>query len=154
GENFFNRPNEIRRIWEALESGAHLLIAAPRRVGKTSILMRLRDEGREGYLCVYAITQSANTQNDFFKRLYRALLDDGRIQERISQAYRAGNLLQTIFGKFKGITVAGTGIQFQDAAGADYQDEFLRLLRSLPGEMPKIVLLVDEFPDTLLNIEN
>jgi hypothetical protein len=153
GDNFFNRPGEIRRIWEALEAGEHLLIAAPRRVGKTSLLMRLRDVGKEGFLCIYVIVQSANTQGDFFKRLFRALLDDSRITDSINTTYHAGSTLQNILKKLKGITIAGTGIQFQDAADADYHDEFLRLTRSLPSDMPKIVLLVDEFPDTLLNIE-
>src|SRR5579862_6831522 len=94
GDNFFDRPNEIRRIWAALDSGAHLMIAAPRRVGKTSILLRLKAMEHDEFFCLYVITQSVDSSRDFFKRLYRALLEDLRVHDGISAGYRANSLFK------------------------------------------------------------
>ena len=42
GDNFFGRTSELEDAWQRLEH-SHLLVSAPRRVGKTSLLFRLRD---------------------------------------------------------------------------------------------------------------
>ena len=44
GDNLFGRENELKYIWERLESGNHVLMTAPRRVGKTSLMMELKRE--------------------------------------------------------------------------------------------------------------
>jgi predicted AAA+ superfamily ATPase len=75
GEDFFDRPKEINKIMRALKTDHHILISSPRRVGKTSILFRLADMGEENYYFLYLITQSINTENDFYKRLYWAIVD-------------------------------------------------------------------------------
>ena len=45
GNNFFDRQDELRRLWRDLEDN-HVLILAPRRVGKTSVLFKLVAESR------------------------------------------------------------------------------------------------------------
>jgi hypothetical protein len=153
GDNFFDRPREIDRIWKALASDSHLLIAAPRRIGKTSILLRLREMKQDSFVCCYVITQSIDAPVDFFKRLYQVLVEDVRVRDGISDAYKANTFFKAALDKLKGVKVAGTGIDFQDSGQVDYHNEFVRLVKSLPEDMPKIVLLVDEFPETLVNIE-
>lgn len=43
GDNFFGRSVELEDAWHRLEH-SHLWVSAPRRVGKTSLLFRLRDQ--------------------------------------------------------------------------------------------------------------
>ena len=50
GENFFDRKYELEDIWEAVENGEHSLLIAPRRVGKTSIMHKMLDEPKDGYV--------------------------------------------------------------------------------------------------------
>ena len=40
GDDFFDREQEQLRAWRKLE-GSHLLMLAPRRIGKTSLILRL-----------------------------------------------------------------------------------------------------------------
>lgn len=46
GEDFFDRVRETRRIWDRLDTD-NVLLLAPRRVGKTSLMLRLRDGAAE-----------------------------------------------------------------------------------------------------------
>jgi hypothetical protein len=47
GENCYGREAFVELVWEKLAVG-HVLLAAPRRFGKTSILYRLIDQPRPG----------------------------------------------------------------------------------------------------------
>jgi predicted AAA+ superfamily ATPase len=38
GDKYFSRPKDEERVWRRLKRGGHLLLLAPRRVGKTSLL--------------------------------------------------------------------------------------------------------------------
>lgn len=67
----------------------------------------------------------------------------------IDQLKSASN---TFFGKLKGITIAGTGIDFQEADQIDYEEELLNLLLGLDLGDDKLVLMIDEFPEVILNI--
>ncbi len=53
GEDFFDREREQRRLWQHLATD-HVLLLAPRRVGKTSLMLKLADDaaakGFEGTL--------------------------------------------------------------------------------------------------------
>ena len=41
GEDLYGRDYELDRLWEHLENGEHILMLAPRRVGKTSLMLEL-----------------------------------------------------------------------------------------------------------------
>ena len=50
--DFYGREQEVARIWRKLEND-HVLLLAPRRVGKTSLMYCLRNEAnRKGDPCV------------------------------------------------------------------------------------------------------
>lgn len=39
GDDLFGRDYELKTLWERLERGEHVLLLAPRRVGKTSLML-------------------------------------------------------------------------------------------------------------------
>ena len=39
GEDLYGRARELADLWEKLEQGEHVLMLAPRRVGKTSLML-------------------------------------------------------------------------------------------------------------------
>ncbi len=70
GSNFFNRPKLQQRLWRKIESGSSLLLAAPRRVGKTSLLLHLLDNPGDKYICAYLITESINSEAEYYKKIF------------------------------------------------------------------------------------
>jgi len=60
GKNFFGRTKEIERAIELLEDGNNLILAATRRVGKTSFARKLKEEmTKKGWKCFYIDLQKA-----------------------------------------------------------------------------------------------
>ena len=49
GDDLYGRDYELARLWEHLENGEHLLMLAPRRVGKTSLMLDLKQAPRENW---------------------------------------------------------------------------------------------------------
>ena len=69
----FDRDEVIERAWELLDT-SNLLLLAPRRVGKSSLLNRMKEEGLDrGYKTLYLSVPDAEDELDFIKRLTRVL---------------------------------------------------------------------------------
>lgn len=67
GEKFFQRPEIRSKLKEAILDGSNILISAPRRVGKTSILMDLYDNPIDDYIIVYVDTEALDNEEDFLE---------------------------------------------------------------------------------------
>lgn len=75
GLAFFDRHEIITRAWDLLET-SNLLLLAPRRVGKSSLLNRMKEDGpARGYKTLYLAVPDAEDELDFIKRLIRAFRD-------------------------------------------------------------------------------
>ncbi len=75
GIAFFDRQEIMSRAWFLLET-SNLMLLAPRRVGKSSLMNRMKDDGAErGYNTLYLSVPDAEDELDFIKRLLRALKD-------------------------------------------------------------------------------
>ena len=47
GGDFYDRETFIPQLWERISDGANILLLAPRRVGKSSVMFRLVDQAKE-----------------------------------------------------------------------------------------------------------
>jgi hypothetical protein len=75
GVAFFDREEVIARVWDLLKT-SNLLLLAPRRVGKSSLLNRIREHGpANGYKTLYLSVPDAEDKLDFIRRLIRAFRD-------------------------------------------------------------------------------
>lgn len=73
GAGFYGRDEILARAWSLLEH-SNLLLLAPRRVGKSSLLNRMKVVGPErGYKTPYLSVPDAEDELDFLKRLVRAI---------------------------------------------------------------------------------
>lgn len=71
GSAFFDRQEILSRAWDLLET-SNLLLLAPRRVGKSSLLNRMNeDASARGYNALYLPVPDAEDELDFIKRLLR-----------------------------------------------------------------------------------
>lgn len=72
GRAFFGREEIMERAWDLLAT-SNLLLLAPRWVGKSSLLNRMREDGPgRGYNTLYLSVPDAEDELDFIKRLIRA----------------------------------------------------------------------------------
>lgn len=145
GEFYFDRPYLDELFWKKLNESHNLSIAAPRRVGKSSFMINLLQNKREEYHCAYIITESINESNEFFKKVYKTLL--GLLN-------RSGKFKQFFDDLFKRLDIKKislTEIEFGHNE-IDYYNEILLLCKEVKETDKKIVLLIDEFSQTVENI--
>src|ERR1700733_8469543 len=72
GNAFFDREEVVGLAWTLLET-SNLLLLAPRRVGKSSLLNQMNATGTsKGFNTLYLSVPDAEDELDFIKRLIRA----------------------------------------------------------------------------------
>ena len=154
GDDFFQRPSIIKKIYRRLDSRSNLYMAAPRRVGKTSIMYFLEDSPRDGYAFVYVNTESVNDSEDYFMRLFKALLNSKATNDLIKKSEKAKSVFEEAVNRVKKIGIFGVSLELNQKTEGKYSEEFFNLVKKLTADDITIVLMVDEFPSTVENIHN
>jgi len=152
GEDFFPRTAIINRIYRRLEAGANIFMAAPRRVGKTSIMRAMEDQPKEGFHFVYIITESIHDVEDFYHKLLTGLLNSEAISKLAKKKETIRSLISDVAGNIQiKIPWLELGIQ-KEGERHSYQASFEKLLAQLDTGEDTIVIMIDEFPQTVENI--
>jgi uncharacterized protein len=152
-DNFFERPRETKKLWDALASGEHILFVAPRRSGKTSLLYYLQDNPQEGKVLLFLEVESVSSVEDFFSRLGKALLHD---DEYTSTSIRVGEKTRTFLKRIRGIGGDAVGkFEFTEGEKTPPHKAFERLLERIVKNIPdgeQLVIMIDEFAQAVQNI--
>jgi uncharacterized protein len=154
GNKFYPRPAIVKRIVQKVLAGNNLQISAPRRIGKTSILYYLLDNKVDGHSYVFADTGSFNNAAAFYKKLLQETLKSDAVSksQKLTNAFaKKGN---RFLSKIKSIKILGHGLDLHEYEGeANYYEDFCNLLCGFAmEEATKLVIMVDEFPQTIQNI--
>jgi uncharacterized protein len=151
-EDYFPRPKDEERVWRRLKSGGHLLILAPRRVGKTSLLRHLESHPQEGYVFLYVIVQSCNSEHEFYKEILEKLYSSEFINRLNALSRKGKEVIASILRRIDGIEIAEAGsISFKDS---DYKltcADLEKVISQLKLEH-KLIIVLDEYPDVLEKI--
>jgi hypothetical protein len=156
GDNFFQRNKVIAEIYEALEEGQNLLLSAPRRVGKTSIIQYIKDNPSEEYYCVYVDTEDVSDSQTFFRVLLKAIFDIENKHRFLKTIEKAGKKLKGFLSSIENVEVGGVKIDFNDKSDEklDYYEKFKDFLEKVDLDGRTILLMVDEFPVTIEHIRD
>ncbi len=148
GEDFFGRTQELGDLWRYLKKD-HIRFPGVRRLGKTSILLRLESDASEhGLLAKWLDVSNINTAKEFV-----TLLDCGFPENSIRRF--VSDKAQQVGGWFKGVRKidaklpnvvggGGFGIEFGGEAAPEWQ-KAAKILHSRLSDQPLLILL-DEFP--------
>ena len=90
-KHFFERSGITRKIRRKLRNRENLLIAAPRRIGKTSILKHIRDTPEDNQIVIYLIVQSVESIDEFNKKLFTTLIKNKQIYSIVSCYIKRGS---------------------------------------------------------------
>ncbi len=157
GDDFFLRNDIVAEIYEALNESDSLLLSAPRRVGKTSIIHFIKDNPTEEYYCVYVDTEDVTDSQTFFKVLLKAIFDIENKSRYQKSVEKAGKKIKGFLSSIDNIDVGGFfSIDFNEKASEsiDYYEKFKDFLEKVDLDNRKILLMVDEFPVTIEHIKD
>ncbi len=145
GNDFYDREVEQKRIWIDLQNRNNLLLLAPRRVGKSSLLYRLqKDAPQHGLIGVYVSMADARDEVDFLQRLLNAVCEHPEAKTLIEQFQKGP--FQRFFDRVKSVTVRGFEVDLRDLPEADWMKlatEVASGLLALPGQW---LIMIDELP--------
>lgn len=146
GRDFFDRVQEQRRFWRDLETD-NLLLLAPRRVGKTSLMFRLRDTAEDhGFRAVYITVADVLDEAGFVRRLYEHVLrgtDGPTLMDRVTES-GMGRFVRS-FTPAK-VTTGPVAIEFSEGASERWDQLGDALVRALQLKAERSLLLIDELP--------
>ena len=146
GEYYYPRTEIVGDIWIELKKGNFILIAAPRRVGKTSIMRDLEENPHEDYIVKFESIQAVKSEKEFYETLYRLILNC--LDKSVKAKKRILNFFKTI--TISEIELNGK-LKIGDK-GLNYLEEINTVFRELDGKEETIVLLLDELPEVLHNM--
>lgn len=147
GQYYYPRTEIIEEIWKELEKGSSILLAAPRRVGKTSIMRDIELNPKDGYLIKFEIIQAVQSKEEFYEILYKLVIE----------CLSSGKKLKTWFTKYLNskkiseIDIKGK-IKIEDKS-FNYLKEIDSIFEELEVGSDTVVLLLDELPEVLHNMK-
>lgn len=149
-DDFFGRRDEMAEVWRTLQTD-HLLLLAPRRVGKTSIIERLeRDAPDHGFSAIRDSVEGCTDELDFVTQLYRAAVRvDGRFLERVAN-HPAVAQIKRLFPK--NVRMGPVDLRFEAQAERHWKELGEALVSTLSSDEARYIVLVDELPLFVLKL--
>ena len=143
-DNFYDREREIQKLWHHLANDDVLLLA-PRRVGKTSVMLRLQEQAASKNLVAsYLTVADADSELGFVRQLYEAIVAIEPAKHRVEKLVDGG--LGQFFSRIKKVEVLGTSVELSDAVANHWRKAGEALIGALAETEQHALLLVDELP--------
>lgn len=141
GDRFWNRDQELWDLKELLSEGANVLIAAPRRVGKTSVMRKLCEELERGsYRCLFLDLQRSQSGEDAIVELGVATRPHQTLWDRAKELVRDGA------GQLESLGTDELKLTFREHLKHNWQAKGERLFDALAGADKPVVIFMDELP--------
>lgn len=148
GEDFVGRKAELALAWELIADN-HLLLSAPRRVGKTSLMRRLGSEARERGWAGAAYVSAAGKVDEvaFVAELLAPLVDTPGF-DWIAEAQRDRDVA-SLLGRVEKLGLGPVSVQLtalEQGHPGRLQESFRRALHGAPPGRPYLILIDKKAP--------
>ena len=145
GDRFWDREDDMDLMVQWIDEGAHLLLVAPRRMGKTSLLHQLKRRVSDRYLCVFLDLQKERDAPEAVVALSMALRPIKGAWEKCKELF--GNVLGAVKQNVEKVDVAEMGVTLRAGlTKQNWADKGDRLFEILATCGRPVLLLLDEVP--------
>ena len=151
-ENLFGREHEMRSLWNRLDVGQHILLLAPRRVGKTSLMHELRRQPKDEWAVFYSDVERCDKPADLVADMLALISTDRRTRTWFDAAapyvpFR--HQIARILGRIKTFSIIEQlKVELSDEISSDWRSAAAQLhqrLASTPKGV-KVLFIQDELP--------
>ena len=143
----------VAELWQSLRTG-HVVLTAPRRTGKTSVMDYLRDHPENEFQVVSINVQDLTHPADFFLVLLDAFHDahPDFLRDQLAAGW---GLVSAAFDKVDSVGAGGFKLALR-GSDPDWRRNWRRhgdtFLVQARATGVRILFIIDEFPDMLLNL--
>ena len=148
---FYKRKKIRKELIEKINIGSNLLISAPRRFGKSSMLLDLIDDPVDDFYAVYTDTEDIDNAEVFFKELLKEILNTDAIEAYGRFKHNTTSFFKEWSNRINEIKIAGSGVGINSGKEESDYNLFKDFIRKYKFDR-KIVIIVDEFPETIKKI--
>lgn len=146
GANLFGRENFVNLVWRELGKGS-VLLAAPRRFGKTSVMYRLIDEPRDDYKIVHADLENLAHPVDLMLELVVKLSKDtklGRLLEGVTAVSKEiwGGLRDTV----DEVELFDVKLKLREQIKTQWEEVGRQVFKRVSQAGTPVLFILDEFP--------
>jgi uncharacterized protein len=140
GDQFWDREVEVDLFLERLQEGAHLLLTAPRRIGKTSLLKESARRLQGRFICLFVDLQKAEGPADAVVELSLAAHSYRPVWDRFASVFQnvLKDTVETV--KIKDLSVVLRG----GLTGANWQSKGDDLFQILAEQDQPVAVFLDE----------
>ncbi len=142
-----------------------VIIEAPRRFGKTSVLKEfIRQETRtdakqSDFNILFLELEGEETVNEFCLKLFKELLNLYRIRKRVEEISRfLGDTWNILASRLKKIGILDIGVELREKTReysfSTWKEKIDPMISGLNSFNKQTIIVFDEFPDMLMNFKN
>ncbi|HQU85442.1 MAG TPA: hypothetical protein PKY59_20035 [Pyrinomonadaceae bacterium] len=145
GKDFFGRQRFVDLVWQKIMHG-NVLLAAPRRFGKTSVMYCLIDEPRYESKVIHADLESVTEPSEMIVQLLEGLAKEESFENSVG---KLGFLKQgwDFFRKnFEEIDLYVAKVKLRDAIREDWQIKGKEIFNKVAESESVVIFILDEFP--------
>ena len=150
GDDLYGRDYELTRLREMLQHGEHILMLAPRRVGKTSLMRELARTPPEDWTVIYVNVEGGDSPADCIAAILASFASIPQYRTLFDAAPFSG-AVREVFEHFRSTTIDidVLRIELRSAIGRDWDPAAARLqarLMKVPTAQNRLLLIIDELP--------
>lgn len=146
GKYYFPRPQIEANIWEELSKGNHVLLAAPRRVGKTSVMLAMLENCPKETHCIFKNIQGIKSESEFYQQFFQLIV------QCLNKFEKGKKWLTDLFAHLTIEEITLDGLKFGEKKPTDFVEEIHKILPKIKQHGLQVVLLLDELPEVLNNL--
>jgi hypothetical protein len=147
GSKFWGREAEIELLTGKIREGAHVLLIAQRRMGKTSLMHEVARQMTEKglFTCLFVDLQGSASAEDAIVKLSLSTKPVAKLWEKTKNVFR--NALSTFKDTIDILNVGEIGVTLRAGLTAgDWREKGDQLFEALAAADKPVLLLLDEVP--------
>jgi len=144
GDRFWGREADLALFASMIDAGAHQLLIAQRRMGKTSLMKETARRLGDRYIAVFVDLQKCSASPDAIVELSLAFYPYQPLWKKLTGVF--GNMAERVRENVEKVDLGEIGLKLRTGLIGEWQrkgDELLNVLAN--SELP-VLLLVDEAP--------
>lgn len=144
GDDFFDRVAEQAEIKELLREGASILLTAPRRIGKTSLLLEVSRRLEDQFAFLFVDVQACRSEVDCVLKLTLEAREHRALGQKVLDAFR--NNLGGLLSRIEEVGLAELKLRIREGFTADWRAKADEVLSRLARAELPVVVWFDELP--------